>query len=125
MGITVGTAVAAWNVGTEIGEMLVDFKQDRCEEKIAELETLITRLDNHYKNLEGLKIRIPSFWEDDKATTVISALNRTMTDVNKKMLVCKDLVATYKSAMQAMGTSESAAKNLFDDALGLLESVLE
>lgn len=125
MGITVGNVVAAWNFGTGVGEMMVDFKQDRCEQKIAELEALIARLDNHYKNLESLKNRIPGFWEDDKATTVISALNRTMTDVHKKMLVCKDLVATYKSAMEAMGTSESTAKNLIDDALGLLESVLE
>lgn len=125
MSISVKTVVATYNVAQEVAELMVDFKRERCEQKIAELEALIARLDNHKKNLESLKNRIPTFWEDEKANTVIAALTRTMNDVDKKMLVSKDLVETYKIAMNAMETSESSATNLLEDALGLLESVLE
>lgn len=123
--VTIGQALGAWNLGQSIGEMMVDFKKDRCEEKITELEGLIARLEEHEKRLSDLKAQIPSFWKDDKANTVISALNRTMSDVNKKMVTAKDLVATYKTAMNSMETSDSAAANLLEDALGLLESVLD
>lgn len=122
--VTLEQVAGAWNFGQSIGEMMVDFKKDRCEEKIAELEALIARLEDHEKTLTNLKARIPSFWKDDKANTVITALNKTMSDVNKKMLTAKDLVATYKTAMQSMETSENTASNLLEDALGLLESVL-
>ena len=124
MSISLGTAIAAYQFGHTLGEaMVVNFNREVCEMKISELEGLIGRLAIHQSKLENLKNRIPAFWEDDRAEKVIAALNRTMADVSKKMITAKDLVATYKSAMQSMESSESKATELLEDAWALLEAL--
>ena len=115
----IGSAVTA----SKIGAMMVNFKKDRCEKKIAELEGLIARLENHQTKLENLKNRIPAFWEDDRATAVKKALDRTMGDVSKKMTTAKELVVTYKAAMEGFEKAEEYATGLVEDALGILESL--
>ena len=124
MAITVGGVIKAVNTVSTVvqtaKELKADFDRAVCEDKIRELEGLIGRLESHQTNLVNLKNRIPAFWEDERATKVVAALNRTMADVNKKMNTAKELVATYKNAMQAMEKSESAVSEFLEDALALL-----
>ena len=106
-----------------IAAMAVNFKKEKCEEKIAELEGLVARLENHQTKLVSLKNRIPAFWEDDRANAVKAALDRTMEDVNKKMITAKDLIITYKAAVEGFEKAEEYATGLIQDALGLLNSL--
>ena len=124
MAIITGAMLASSAVAaSKIGAMAVNFQKGKCEEKIAELEGLVARLENHQTKLVSLKNRIPAFWEDDRANAVKAALDRTMEDVNDKMITAKDLIITYKAAVEGFEKAEEYATGLIQDALGILESL--
>ena len=46
-----------------------------------------------------------------------------MEDVNDKMITAKDLIITYKAAVEGFEKAEEYATGLIQDALGILESL--
>lgn len=120
-----GAVKVGAQVGIAVHNFVFNYTQNEYEDKIAELERLIGKLETHKKNLEDLKDWIPSFWDDENARKTVATLEITIREVNRKMDTAKDLTAVFKNTVRDLEGSKINLGNLLEDAQGLLESVAE
>ena len=114
---------AAITAGSALKNFLFNYTKNEYEQKIAELDGLITRLNNHLDNLTSLRNQIPGFWEDEKAQATIRTLDVNILKVRRNMETAQALSETFKKTVNELDGSQNVLGNLIQDAQGVLDSL--
>lgn len=121
MSISAVVSAGAVLGGTGQG-FLFNYTRNEYEIKVAELEELIARLNQHLDRLQELRSQIPQFWDDENARETGVVLDKTIKRVLDAMNLSENLSRTYKSTIEALGGSKETLAELIGDAMGILDS---
>lgn len=101
----------------------IHYTKAQYEAKITELDGYRKMLDNHYQTMEGLKSKIPEFWDDENARTAAQVLQLQMRHVRNSMDRTDDMLTFYRSAVQKLDGANLNVGSMLQDALGVLGSL--
>lgn len=99
------------------------FSKSQYMAKISELEGYYAQLEQHLARMEELKSEMFNFWDDPNAQTAGQVLAIQIRSVRSAMDRTSDMLNFYKSAVEKLGGTDSAVKDLISDALNLLSGL--
>ncbi len=121
--MSIGAIISAGADLAGVGQgFLFNYTRHEYEIKVAELEELIARLNQHLDRLQELRSQIPQFWDDENARETGVVLDKTIKRVLDAMNLSENLSRTYKSTIEALGGSKDTLAGLIGEAMGILDS---
>ena len=120
-----GIIGAALIAGNALKNFLFNYTKNEYEQKIGELDGLITKLNTHLDNLTSLRNQVPGFWEDEKAQATVRTLDVNIQKVRRNMETAKALSDTFKKTVSELDGSQNVLGGLIEDAQGILNSIGE
>ena len=116
--------IAAAGIGLAAGSaasgFLFNYTKNEYEQKINELNRLVSVLEEHLVDMKELRDKVPSFWDDDQGLEVYNELNRTIQETEREM----ETVKTYMRTLQTVVDELDGSKNLMSETIKDLQSAL-
>lgn len=122
MSITAAIVVGG-GLGIAASKFLFNYTKNEYDQKIAELDLLITKLNSHLETLISLRNQIPGFWEDENAQNTAATLDVTIEKVRSNMATAESLSNTFKLTVNSLDGSRDVLTGFVQDALGALTSL--
>ena len=113
--MALGIIAAAGLAGVAANNYVFNYTKDAYEQRINELQSYITKLQDHKKNLEDLRSGISEFWDDENARKTSRLLLEQLGEIERYNEWAEETVRDLQLVVQELDGDKNVLSQLIDD----------
>lgn len=114
-------------IGIVATNLIVNHPKKIYEERINDLNTYVTQLDNHIANMRTYRSELPHFWEGESADRYAALMEIELRSLEEMRSIVRDDIAFYQGLIADLDVTNRFTSSIIEDTkavLGALESTI-
>lgn len=112
--------IGAAGVGVAISGIIIRFQKYVYDQKIADLQSYVAKLDDHLARLESYKSEIPGFWGDETGKNFMRIIDTQIMQLRNARQSVDNLSKLYDNLKAALDSSQQTVSDKVSEISGIV-----